>query len=48
MFHHGEISPKTTYPRDVYQEDHWPQGFGQLTEVTKNHQLLKLHCLDIQ
>lgn len=22
-----------TYPKDPYQEDEWPQGFGQLTKV---------------
>ncbi|KAK2162629.1 hypothetical protein LSH36_95g07056 [Paralvinella palmiformis] len=35
MYHHGDRSPKATYPRDIYPEDQWPQGFGQLTQVTK-------------
>ncbi|CDW53351.1 prostatic acid phosphatase; lysosomal acid phosph atase [Trichuris trichiura] len=32
LFRHGERTPLSTYPNDVYQEDAWPNGFGQLTK----------------
>jgi lysosomal acid phosphatase len=32
VWRHGDRSPTKTFPSDRYQEDDWPQGWGQLTE----------------
>ncbi|KHJ42263.1 histidine acid phosphatase [Trichuris suis] len=32
LFRHGERTPLATYPNDAYQENAWPNGFGQLTK----------------
>ncbi|XP_028997487.1 lysosomal acid phosphatase-like [Betta splendens] len=33
LFRHGDRSPVKAYPTDRYQENAWPQGFGQLSQV---------------
>lgn len=33
LFRHGDRTPTNSFPTDKYQEDFWPQGFGQLTQV---------------
>ncbi|MEQ2231940.1 hypothetical protein ILYODFUR_005836 [Ilyodon furcidens] len=32
LFRHGDRSPVKAFPTDPYQEDAWPQGFGQLSQ----------------
>lgn len=31
VFRHGDKTPDTTFPTDIYQDESWPNGFGQLT-----------------
>lgn len=33
IYRHGDRSPTRTFPTDKHQENSWPQGFGQLTQV---------------
>nr|XP_056707188.1 lysosomal acid phosphatase [Euleptes europaea] len=32
LYRHGDRSPVKAYPQDPYQENAWPQGFGQLSQ----------------
>jgi hypothetical protein len=34
VWRHGDRNPTGTYRMDPYQEDTWPQGWGQLTTVS--------------
>ena len=36
VWRHGDRSPIDTYKSDPYQEDSWPQGWGQLSPVRLN------------
>ncbi|KAM4688400.1 prostatic acid phosphatase [Discoglossus pictus] len=38
IFRHGDRSPTRTYPKDIYQESSWPDGFGQLSKIGKQQQ----------
>lgn len=33
LYRHGDRSPAETFPTDPYQEDSWPQGWGQLSKL---------------
>jgi len=40
VYRHGDRSPIQTFPKDIYQEEFWPRGFGQLS---KKGQLQHFH-----
>ncbi|KAK3108045.1 hypothetical protein FSP39_000109 [Pinctada imbricata] len=40
LFRHGDRSPTHTYPKDTFQEDSWPQGWGQLTQKGMQHEYM--------
>ncbi|XP_041452493.1 lysosomal acid phosphatase-like [Lytechinus variegatus] len=33
LYRHGDRSPAETFPNDPYQENSWPQGWGQLSKL---------------
>jgi len=38
FFRHADRAPTSTYPNDPYKgSEYWPDGFGQLTKVGKQH-----------
>ncbi|KAK6030340.1 hypothetical protein OSTOST_03532, partial [Ostertagia ostertagi] len=41
VWRHGDRAPVMTYPTDVHQEDAWPNGWGELTEVNIPQDLFK-------
>ena len=34
LYRHGDRSAVSTFPNDPYPESMWPQGYGELTEVS--------------
>lgn len=56
LYRHGDRSPTHTYANDLYNESHWPQGYGQLSQTgmqqefelgqfLRNHYIKKLNFL---
>lgn len=39
LFRHGDRSPTRAYKNDIYNESHWPQGYGQLSKTGKRQEL---------
>lgn len=35
IYRHGDRGPMTIYPRDIHQQDAWPDGLAQLTTIGK-------------
>ncbi|KAJ1352919.1 hypothetical protein KIN20_009423 [Parelaphostrongylus tenuis] len=38
VWRHGDRAPVMTYPTDVHQEDAWPNGWGELTQMGMRQQ----------
>ncbi|KAM9307681.1 prostatic acid phosphatase-like [Gastrophryne carolinensis] len=36
VLRHGDRNPTQAYPNDIYKEDSWPEGYGQLTKETRH------------
>jgi hypothetical protein len=45
VWRHGDRTPAGTFPNDIYQEDHWYQGWGALTPVGIFKMILSLNFL---
>ncbi|KAK6055427.1 hypothetical protein COOONC_07068, partial [Cooperia oncophora] len=41
VWRHGDRAPTMTYPTDVHQEDAWPYGWGELTEVNSSKEFIE-------
>uniref|UniRef100_A0A1I7YGE6 Lysosomal acid phosphatase n=1 Tax=Steinernema glaseri TaxID=37863 RepID=A0A1I7YGE6_9BILA len=42
VWRHGDRAPTKTYPNDVHQEDAWPNGWGELTQVARHAAALRI------
>lgn len=40
IWRHGDRSPTSSYPGDLYDESAWPQGFGQLSTLGMQEHIL--------
>lgn len=38
VYRHGDRSPVTTYPKDLYPASEWPQGYGWLSQIGMRQQ----------